>query len=387
LKLTTTSDARGWAAKKYVAHYKRWLAGDVSGFPLTLVLCELTESEFMTAQAPVRLFYGEWKSWPGPGQLNEDTWRWARAGTHALPSRLTLSSPEEVAELAGKLDEWNRMSQRQQTLQVVTATPAARFAPLCELLKNFSVDDWACFCACMAYFVTHAGCDLYVRQLPIEGVDTKWVGQHQAELTKALALVLDRQGDFYELTGVRRPDHLNHVVVRVLCPVLRQQLAGLGTLDVPVSAVAAWELRPEKVLFVENLESGLALGDIPGTLAFVGKGNAATSLAEIPWVSRTRTYYWGDLDTHGLAIFARMRARLPNLVPILMDVQTLTENQPLWVKEKASHAPVDGLPAEQQVLFEALTRESSLQGIRLEQERLPWDFAWAQLQQALSAPH
>jgi hypothetical protein len=342
-------------------------------------LCELTEMDFMTELDKVRLFYGEWKNWAGPGQLTENTWRWPRAGAQTLPERLTLSKPEEVAELAGSLDEWTQVTKRQQTLQVITASPAARFASLGELMKSMSVDDWACFCACMSYFVTHPGCDLYMRQLPIEGVDTKWVGSHQAELTKALTLALDRQGDFFDLTGVRRPDHLNHVVVRVLCPELRRQVAGLGQLDVPVSAVAAWALRPDKVLFVENLESGLALGDIPGTLAFIGKGNAATSLAEIDWIAQTRTYYWGDLDTHGLAILARMRARLPDLIPILMDAETLMVNRALWVTEKVQHPPVDGLPAAQQEVFHLLTGESATRGVRLEQERLSWEPTWQRL--------
>lgn len=386
MKLTTTSDVKAWAVKRYASQHKKWLAGELDSFPLKITLCELTERDFMTQPDKVRGFYGEWTAWPGAGELTSNTWKWPRAGEHTLPAALTLRTPEEVATLAGALPDWERVSHRMNALQAISAKPAAAFANLYDLLNGLQPRDWACFKACIRYFVTHPQCDLYIRQLPIEGVDTKWVGKHLPELTKTLSIIVEDDGDFYALTGVRRPDHLNHVMVRILCPELRKQVAGLDHLDVPVSAVAKWSMRPNKVFFVENLESGLALGDLDGTIAFIGKGNAATSLAAIDWVAQTPCYYWGDLDTHGLAIFARMKARLPQLMPLLMDAPTLARYKALWVTEPVQHGPVEGLPFEQHVVWNMLTKGVSTKGIRLEQERIPWNDAWSEVCRVLANP-
>ena len=285
--------------------------------------------------------------------------------------------------MAGRQDEWCRGVARTQDLQALTGQRAQGFAPLYEILKSLPEEDWARLLTSLDYFLRHPDCGLYVRQLPIEGVDTKWVGAHEAELTRVLRLVHGRSGDFHDLTGVRPSEHLNHVMVRVLCPQLRSQVAGLKTLDVPVAQLAQWTLRPKQLLFVENLESGLALGDLPETIAFVGKGNAVTSLADIDWIAQTPAWYWADLDTHGLAIFARLRARMPQLQPILMDTRTLLDCKALWVTEPRPHAPVPNLPPEQSQLYDLLTQEGNGTAIRLEQERLPWASAWSTLQRSL----
>lgn len=383
MKLLQPSDVRAWAAKRYAAQCKHWLAGEVDSFPVSVALCELTERDFVTQLDAVRQCYRAWQGWNGPGRLEYAVWRWSSAGAQNLPARLHWDHPQELAGMAGRLAEWRQMTERLQDLQTLTGQRAQQFAALHEILKRLSEEDWNKLLVCLDYFLRHPACGLYVRQLPIEGVDTKWVGAHEGELTKTLRLILNRAGDFHELTGVLPPAHLNHVMVRVLCPELRPQVAGIKTLDVPVAELAQWTLRPRQLLFVENLESGLALGDLPGTIAFVGKGNAVTSLADIDWIAQTPAWYWADLDTHGLAIFARLRARMPQLQPVLMDSRTLLDCKALWVTEPRPHATVPNLPPEQSELFSLLTQDRNGTAIRLEQERLPWASAWGTLQATL----
>lgn len=385
LKLTPTSELRAWAAKRYASQCKKWLAGDIASFPLTVTLCDLTEREFMQHQAQVLAFFRDWKTWDGPGALVNETWRWARVGEHTLPAHITFDSPRDVAAAAGQLATWTRARNRVHALASITSRQPELFAKLYDLLEGLPVPDWRRLRACVRYFGNNPDCGLYMRQLPIEGVDTKWVGGHLPELTKVLNLVHDTDEDFYALTGVRKPDHLNHVVVRVLCPQLRQLLGGLGHLDVPVSSLRSWTIRPGKVLFVENLESGIALGDLPGTIALVGKGNAVTTLADINWIRTAKTFYWGDLDTHGLAIFSRLLAKLPGLVPLLMDAKTLLQHKAMWVEEPSPHGEAIDLPAEQQAVYRLLTTAPLMKGVRLEQERIPWPAAWQEIEAALTA--
>lgn len=384
MKLSTTSDLQDWAARSYASQHRAWLAGKLEAFPVSRPLATLTEQEFMRNQAQVREWHTGWAQWSGPGRVVSTDYRWARAGAHTLPGRLVLETPDDVAALAGVREDWHQVCTRLEDLAALTGAERESVAPFNRMVPTYSATDWDKLLRCLAFFLANPQCGLYIRQLPIEGVDTKWVGQNMACLTQLLAHLRGQDGaDFYTLTGVRRPEHLNHVLVRVLCPELRGKLAGLGTLDVPVAELMRWTITPTSVLFVENLESGLALGDLPGTVALVGKGNGVLSLAELPWLTGAQLLYWGDIDTHGLAIFARLRERLPTLTPLLMDEATLWAHEALWVPEPTPHPPVSGLPEEQARLFEQLG--AGEHNLRLEQERIPWGQAWEVLRRYVCA--
>ena len=61
-------------------------------------------------------------------------------------------------------------------------------------------------------------------------------------------------------------------------------------------------IAPKRAIIVENLETGLALPDIPATVAFMRLGNAVSLLSELPWLHDCTALYWGDIDTHGFVI-------------------------------------------------------------------------------------
>jgi hypothetical protein len=95
--------------------------------------------------------------------------------------------------------------------------------------------------------------------------------------------------------------------------------------------------------------------------------------------------YWGDLDTHGFAILHRARSYLPNLQSILMDEDTLLRHRSLWVEEKEQHpnAELTLLTKAEQAVYLGLKQQRWGQNVRLEQERIAWDYAWKALQRSM----
>lgn len=73
-----------------------------------------------------------------------------------------------------------------------------------------------------------------------------------------------------------------------------------------------------------------------------------------------------------------------------MDAATLLNHRDAWVEEEKPH-PADGfasLTATEQQLYQSIktggfTHNTLINNIRLEQERIPWDIAWAALQACL----
>lgn len=379
------SDIRVAAAKRYVSQHKAWLKGE-GAFPLRLPLGTLTEAQFLERPAAVREWHDAWAHWGSPGLVTWEDRKWPRAGAHRLPGSLTLDTPQALAEVAGKADEWRLALIRLNALAKLGGADLGEYARFYGLALRYSPEEWNQLMRCLNYFMTTPAPGLYVRQLPIKGVDTKWIGDHQTDLVQLLRQLKGKgsDADFYDVTGVRRPAF--RVRARLLCPDLREQIGGLRDFEIPLEELATWTLRPTRLIIVENLESGLALEDVPGCLAIIGMGNAATELGKVSWLADIPGLYWGDIDTYGLAIYGRLRVLLPKLQPVLMDQATLLEHEPLWGREETQHAQVDTLDGEQQALFERLTGPGPTQFARLEQERLPWAYVEQGIATALAQP-
>ena len=136
---------------------------------------------------------------------------------------------------------------------------------------------------------------------------------------------------------------------------------------------------------MENLETGLALPELPGCGAIMKLGNSVSALACLPWLRSARILYWGDLDTHGLAILNRARQALGDVTSVMMDEGTLLSHRPLWVEETTPHAQDSWhrLTPIEHALFDKLCGNEWGVRVRLEQERIPWADAMTNLMAAL----
>lgn len=163
-----------------------------------------------------------------------------------------------------------------------------------------------------------------LRQLPIPGMHTKWLGTHGALLRDAAGRdVRDEvrpRLTVLHLTYID-PDHAASG---------RRRHDAWTTGDVHDIAY-----RPRVVLVVENRDSRLWFPPVSDTIVVEGGGKAAASLlANVPWIrAAERVAYWGDIDADGYAILNHFRATLAEPAPdgaparpvtsILMDATDL----------------------------------------------------------------
>lgn len=137
---------------------------------------------------------------------------------------------------------------------------------------------------------------------------------------------------------------------------------------------------------MENKQTGLAFTDLPGAVVLMARGYAVDALAHLPWLREAGSVtYWGDLDTHGLAILVRLRGYLPKAQSLLMDEATLLAHRALWVSEPVPHgaASIEHLGDAEQALYRDLRADRWGVRVRLEQERIGWSYAWAQIERML----
>lgn len=370
--MRTPADLRQWAEGIWDRGYRDWLAESGEGADEVRTYPLHPPSEATAAQdvGAVAAWAGAWRREEaalGSGVSVE--WverRWRSLGTQRLPVRVRVTGVAAIVRLAGQEAAWARGRRTTRSLwQRWPDQPAlgAAIRRHGRTLVQLSDTDLERLLAVLCWLHAHPGSGLYARELPISGVDTKWFERHRSLVVELMAglgvardLGLRSRADTYEL--------------RILDPAgapgaLREFSASVEELD-------RLALRPDTVWIVENLTTLHSFPEMPGAVVVHGYGYRVTQLAGVSWIRAARVLYWGDLDTHGLAILSRARQHLAHVESALMDRETLTRHTHLVVPEPqpVRHDITHLTLSERDVL--ALLRDGDR---RLEQERIPWSYA------------
>jgi hypothetical protein len=378
--MRTPEELRRRLLSRWQNQRRNWLLGE-GEWPLALSTEPPTEAKLLDDWARFDAWLAQWRdvSRNGEGAVRYETRTWPRVGEQQVPCAWQFATPEAVAKTLGKSTRWSQAKQRFTDLAAWEdgATWHAGLSRHFDLLAELEGADFERLCSVVGWLWRHPASGLYPRQLPIPGIDSKWVESRRAVVAAWVSALRASEAttDFYTATGLRAaPDRLR---MRLLDPALRAVCGGLSDIEAPAEEFMGLSLPVRQVLIVENLITGLACEDLPGTAVFMRRGYAVDALARLPWLAQRPVYYWGDIDTHGLAILSRLRTYLPQAQSLMMDEETLLAFKPLWGREEKQHAALEfsGLDEEEQRLYRAL-RDGEYRQVRLEQERIAWDFAW-----------
>lgn len=370
---------------RYRNQRRNWLRHTPDGngsWPIVLSLGNPTEQDAARHPDALAAWINAWGAWKGPGDLVWSERRWRGLGAQRLPDALRLYNPNEVAAWIGEESRWARASGRYEEL--VTRWPLLKsgLSRHFDVLADYTEEDFRKLETMLAWLEAHRGSNLYPRQLPVPGLDSKWL-ETRTSLIRGLLEVLCGEAasgrDFYELCGLKRPPRL--IRLMLLDESLRAHMGGIRDLSVPAEELWQLNLPAARIYVVENLQTGLAFDDLPGSIVFMRLGYGIDVFHDLPWVMRADCVYWGDLDTHGLRILGRLRTCLPRVRSLLMDEDTLLSHRALWGEEseQVSDPEVAGLTGNEQLLYRRLKQQHWGVNVRLEQERIAWHYAWGAL--------
>lgn len=373
--MLTPTDVGAKAQAALRSRLRRWLidVDEAARDRLTVPLHPPTEQVVARDPDAARDWVRGWHRYAGSGQVEWQPRRWPSFGTQQVPFRIGFAGADEIATAAGQLRRWRTLLSRRHRL--VALAPQSPLLPEAvaggvNRWEPFSETDFDRLVVTVGWLLAHPDSGMFIRQLPIEGVDTKWLGGNRGLVERLVGAV---RGDT-EL-GVRTLPAL--VEIALLDPEL---LPGMPRLfAASIADLAGLPIAPATVLVLENKEGVYALPAAPEMVAVHGRGYGVIELASLPWLSGTDVVYWGDLDSHGLTILDRFRSRLAGVRSVMMDTDTLTRWEHLAVPEPtlATGETPHLEAAEQAALTAVLDR-----GIRLEQERIPWPHAVAALRAA-----
>jgi hypothetical protein len=379
--LKLPEDVRQILVRRFQSKHREWLIGDTGErqWPLEVPLGLPTEQAALRQVDGVRAWVSAWQGWQGVGTLSWYDRRWKALGVQRLPQKLTFRGPEDVAMWIGESARWERAQSRYRALIARWPVLAQQLPRYFDVLADYSDVDYHRLTEMLDWIASHPYSNLYPRELPVSGLDSKWLDGRKGLLTNLVAATQEDSSsdlDFYQRCGLKAPPLL--LRMRVLDQSLRAHVGGLGDITAPVDDLTGISWPVSHVFIVENLQTGLAMSDMPGAVVFMRLGYNVDVLARLPWLARARCIYWGDLDTHGFAILHRARSYIPDLQSVLMDENTLLRHKALWVDEAVQHSAAElaRLTEEEQQLYRDLKLQRWGQNVRLEQERIEWDVAW-----------
>jgi hypothetical protein len=297
-------------------------------------------------------------------------------GSNRIPARVRIATFDQLCSLLGTCGEVRALDELlAETRRRVPALVSWVMEHPLVLLDHR--ESWERVLATVEWIVPNDTHGMYIRQVDVEGVDTKFVERHQRLLSELLPLVLpvDRvdpsagAGDFTRRFGfLTKPSYIRF---RLLDATLPTFPAGVTELTVRTDELAQMDLGVATVFVVENEMTYLAFPKVPRAMAMFGSGFASRGLAELPWLGDKEIVYWGDIDTHGFDILSRLRSCLPDVRSILMDHDTLLAHRRQWATEQnPTRRLLTHLTDAEQSLYQDLVADRYGAGVRLEQERV-----------------
>ena len=382
---TTASDLktqlrRLWARGELL---RPLVTGDTR-FPLRLTLKRPGSAELAERFEAVRVWIADLAAVP----YIRIAWREVNhrvLGSQRLPQSVWVDTLDDALALIGKRSDAARFT------ALVTLTRAKQPALLEWVGKRplqviELAEQWQPLLAVVDWLVRHPRPGIYLRQVDIPGIHSKFIEAHCGVLSELFDLALPPQAIATEHTGgsrfAARYGFLDKPI-RIRFRVLDERLAVLCSPTLPdvtldAESFAKLDAPIRRVFITENETNFLAFPSAAQAIVVFGAGYGWDALASAEWLAGCAIHYWGDIDTHGFAILDQLRSRFKHVASFLMDRQTLTAHEVLWGVEvdQVVH-DLPRLTDAEMSLFNSLRDNRIRKGLRLEQEMV--GFQWVKV--------
>lgn len=368
---------RSWDQGKLLAE----AVSGASSFPRRLTLKAPTSTQMVDDFDAVRAWIADLRALPHY-RIEMRERRHRVLGVNQVPSAVWVDSLDDSLAILGKRGEFERFTKlvehtrvrRPELLDWIALKPRKALALAHEWDRLLDVIDW---------LLAHPRPGIYLRQVDIPGVHSKFIEAHRGVLMQCLDRVLPPDainnsargvGGFARRYGFREKPL--RIRLRGLDPT-RSLLDGLVDADITLDADNFNRLQPaaSKVFITENEINFLAFPPVDDSLLVFGAGYGFEVLVQADWLARCHVYYWGDIDTHGFAILDQLRAHVPHARSLLMDRATLLAFEDQWgVEESQIQRDLPRLDADECALYDDLRDNRIRTNLRLEQERIA--FGW-----------
>jgi hypothetical protein len=370
---------------------KLWERGDIKAslvtgealFPRRLLFKSPTSAELAGHFDAVRDWIGTLQAMTG-FRVEMRAFRHRVFGANTIPHAVWVDSIEDALQLIGKQREAARF-------MALVGLTRARHPELSAWLVQKPqralalADDWERLLAIIAWLKTHPRPGVYLRQVDIPGVHSKFIERHRGVLGELLDSVLPPEAIDATASGVTQFARRYGFREKPVCVRFRMLdsahalLPETGEQDISLDANSFSRLDPDvtRVFITENEINYLAFPAMQDSLVIFGAGYGFEMLGRAKWLARCRIHYWGDIDTHGFAMLDQIRSQFAHVESFLMNRETLLAFKPNWGMEtRPALRNLTRLGTDEQALYDDLRDNRLGKNIRLEQEHI--GFGWVE---------
>lgn len=294
---------------------------------------------------------------------------------YPMPSHIVIPSINVAAAIAGP--GWTaRLARGREYGRIIDAQFPHRRDVLARTI--LATADWTrvdvgLLAQAASWFEQHPRSGLSPREVPLEGLHTKWL-ESRTQTVARLAGLSD--------LGLH-PPHPSRIHFTYLDPAhleagnRRHDSATVGDAFKPA-------YPPQIVIICENKDTAIHFPQVRGAIAVEGAGSGAGAFADTDWLRQAPlVIYWGDMDADGLRILAQFRDADIPARSLFMDIPSYERWELYGTNSDKRGNPIaaDRRPApanlehDERALYELLNDPSSARYRRVEQERIPLDIA------------
>jgi hypothetical protein len=298
-------------------------------------------------------------------------------GQQQIPLAIWIDRAEDALLLLETQDD----AERFRALHAATLASVPEVLPWVETnpFRLLAIEsDWPKLLQVLTWMRERSAQRIYIRQIDLPGIDTKFVESHISILPELFDAVMDEStgerridaADFHTRFGfLREPTRIRF---RILDSTIKfADLPNLPDVELDADSFAALRLPLQRVFVTENKTNFLSFPEFEKSIVVFGAGYGMAAFGSASWIHGLPLYYWGDIDTHGFAILNQLRSVFPHAQSFLMDRETLFDHQGSWTMELTPFKrPLDLLTHQEMVLFSELQAGIPRPRIRLEQEKV-----------------
>ncbi|MCF6309868.1 MAG: DUF2220 family protein [Sulfurimonas sp.] len=344
-------------------------------FPLELKLKKLKQSDLQSDFSSVR---DERNLLQKEGlELVYKEFNFKTLGTQLLPIAVLFQDRDVFLQLIKKTQEFNRF-------EIYYEMIIKNFFSLKEMLyaKPFLVieyyDIWERLFSVCNFFMLNPRPNIYVRELGIENIDTKFIEKYKKILDKLFTILLDEDSINKEIItlsnyGFEKKYYLKYPLATVRFRILdgSQTIAGLSDISLNIDEFKNLHPKCKIVYIVENKITTLSFPPLKDSMVIFGNGYGVEVLKDVNWLHNKNIFYWGDIDSDGFAILSQVRGYFENTESIFMNKQTIDEFSHFSIVAKTKiKKELKNLTADEQFVFNKVQENN----FRLEQEKISFSY-------------
>lgn len=347
-------------------------------FPIRISLKPPSGSSAISDLPYFQKFIEEWKLFPHQELVIWTSKSFRNLNEQSIPIAVEIPSIQSLIAFLGD-DALSRSKVWERNMMPILEIDKRLYPVLVKhinLIEGLTLRDAELLAQLIPQLKQDMGIGLYLRALPLIGIDTKFLEKHYTLVEELADIIHDgivlKSGGLIKWLGCAISPK-GWLTIRPLCQVTINALSGIPILQMPSDLLREYELPSSNILAVENLQSGLALPEMHNTIAVIGGGKNITWMDAV-WLKRKRIGYWGDIDTWGFSILSDARERHADIESLMMDYETVKMHEDRLVPEPEPNTTLPLLLNNKEMdLFNNLI-SGPFKSLRLEQERLSSDY-------------